>query len=138
MHPEQLFTLFLLGSFGRKKCFNTARTTVAVFELHSIVEESTCLHSLRSNGAPFRFYTIQEHRCTLNVSLEMIALNLITNATPMPKAENTHLLCKGKYHCMADLLFDWFVFDQTCKYLSKSTKAKQLNPNRSNRRSAIQ
>ena len=25
-------------------------------------------------------------------------------------AENTHLLCKGKYHCTADLLFDWFGF----------------------------
>ena len=24
--------------------------------------------------------------------------------------ENTHLLRKGKYHCMADLLFDWFGF----------------------------
>ena len=23
------------------------------------------------------------------------------------QAENTHLLCKGKYHCTADLLFDW-------------------------------
>ena len=23
--------------------------------------------------------------------------------------ENTHLLCKGKYNCTADLLFDWFV-----------------------------
>ena len=108
---------------AEKKCFNTARTTVAVFELHSIVEESTCLQSLRSNGAPFRFYTIQEHRCTLNVSLEMIALNLSTNATPMPKAENTHLLCKGKYHCMADLLFGWFGFNQT---ISNSTKAKKI------------
>ena len=29
-------------------------------------------------------------------------------------SENTHLLCKGKYHCMADLLFDWLGFDQTC------------------------
>ena len=26
------------------------------------------------------------------------------------KPENTHLLCKAKYHCMADLLFDWFGF----------------------------
>ena len=32
--------------------------------------------------------------------------------------ENTHLLHKGKYHCMADLLFEWFVFDLTCKSLS--------------------
>ena len=29
---------------------------------------------------------------------------------PIDVAENTHLLCKGKYHCTADLLFDWFGF----------------------------
>ena len=52
--------------------------------------------------------------------------------------ENTHLLCKGKYHCTADLQFDWFGFDQTCTSLSNSTLAKQLDPNQSNRRSAIQ
>ena len=46
--------------------------------------------------------------------------------------ENTHLLCKGKYNCMADLLFVWFGFNQTCKSLSNSTWAKQ-----SNRRSAV-
>ena len=53
-------------------------------------------------------------------------------------SENTHLLHKGKCHCMADLLFDWFGFDQTCKSLSNSTQAKQLNLNWSNRSSAIQ
>ena len=31
------------------------------------------------------------------------------NVTP----ENTHLLCKGKYHCTTDLLFDWFGFSWT-------------------------
>ena len=30
-------------------------------------------------------------------------------------SENTHLLCKGKYHCSGDLLFD-----HTCKSLSNS------------------
>ena len=29
--------------------------------------------------------------------------------------ENTHLLCKGKNGCTADLLFDWFRFGQTSK-----------------------
>ena len=38
-------------------------------------------------------------------------------------SENTHLLHKGKYHCMDDLQFDWFGFDQTCK----STFSNQLN-----------
>ena len=43
-------------------------------------------------------------------------------------SENTQLLHKGKYHCKADLLFDWFGFYQTCKSLSNSTQDKQLNP----------
>ena len=25
------------------------------------------------------------------------------------------LLCKGKYHCTTDLLFDWFGFNETIK-----------------------
>ena len=29
--------------------------------------------------------------------------------------ENTHLLCKGKFHCTADLLFEWFGFARTSK-----------------------
>ena len=32
--------------------------------------------------------------------------------------ENTRLLCKGKYHCTPDLLFGWFGFNQTCKFVS--------------------
>ena len=36
-------------------------------------------------------------------------------------AEKTHLLCKAKYNCIFDLLFDWFGFDQTCKSLSNPT-----------------
>ena len=52
--------------------------------------------------------------------------------------ENTHLLRKGKYHCMTDLLFDWFGFDRTCKCLSNSTQPNQMNPNQSNRRLAMQ
>ena len=30
----------------------------------------------------------------------------------MARSENTHLLCKGKYHCTADLLFDWLGFSR--------------------------
>ena len=45
------------------------------------------------------------------------------------KSENTHLL-----HCMADLLFDWFGFNQSSKSVSNSTQAKQLK----HRRSAVQ
>ena len=37
---------------------------------------------------------------------------------------------KGKYQCTADLLFDWFGFDQTSKSLSNSTQAKQINPSK--------
>ena len=52
--------------------------------------------------------------------------------------ENTHLLCKWKFHSMADLLLDWFDLNQIWKSVSNSTQAKQLNPKQSNRRSAIQ
>ena len=37
---------------------------------------------------------------------------------------------RGKFHCTADLLFDWFGFDQTSKAVANSTKARQLNPNK--------
>ena len=33
--------------------------------------------------------------------------------------QRTHLLHKGKYHCMTDLLFDRLGFGQTCKYVYK-------------------
>ena len=56
----------------------------------------------------------------------------------MVKPENTHLLRKGKYHCMVDLLFVYLRFDQTCKSLSDSPQAKQLNPHQSNMRSVVQ
>ena len=42
-----------------------------------------------------------------NTSLEGIIL--------YPKSETTSILCKGKYHCTADLLFDWLGFGQTSK-----------------------
>ena len=35
-----------------------------------------------------------------------------SNLQLLPKPENNHLLCKGKYHCSADLLFDWFGFSR--------------------------
>ena len=44
--------------------------------------------------------------------------------------ENNHLLCKGKYHCMTDLLFEWFGFNQTSKYVVNSTKSNQPNPSK--------
>ena len=39
---------------------------------------------------------------------------------------------------MADLVFDWFGFDQTSKADTNSTKAKLLNPKKLNMRSAVQ
>ena len=50
--------------------------------------------------------------------------------------ENTHH--RGKYHCMADLLFDWFGFDQTSQTVVHSMQAKQWNPNKINRSSNVQ
>ena len=40
----------------------------------------------------------------------------------------------GKYHCMTDLLFDWFGIDQTSTTDTNSTWAKQMNSNKINRR----
>ena len=42
-------------------------------------------------------------KCTLVKKLQS---SVFMYSTP----EKTHLLCKGKYHCTADLLFDWFGF----------------------------
>ena len=53
-----------------------------------------------------------------------------------PLPENTHQ--RGKYHCTADFLIDWFGFDQTSKAFATSTKAKQLNPKKINMMSAEQ
>ena len=39
---------------------------------------------------------------------------------------------------MADLLFDQFEFDQKIKSVVNLTYAKQLNPKKENRRSAVQ
>ena len=46
------------------------------------------------------------------------------------EAENNNLFHKGKYHCMADLLFDRFGFDKTSKSVVHSTKPKKRNPNK--------
>ena len=42
----------------------------------------------------------------------------------LPKAENTHLLCKGKYHCRADLQFDQLGFGQTSKSVYSFNSSK--------------
>ena len=45
----------------------------------------------------------------LNAVFE-ISLWLVGVSGTIVKPENTDLLHKGKYHCMADLLFDWLGF----------------------------
>ena len=45
--------------------------------------------------------------------------------------DNTYLIYKGKYHCMADLLIYWFGFDQNklifCSFNeSKAVESKQI------------
>ena len=56
----------------------------------------------------------------------------------MEQPDNTHLLRKGKHHCMADLLFNWLGFSCfACVELDRYLQL-WLNPNQSNRRSAIQ
>ena len=40
-------------------------------------------------------------------------LNIVTGLQALNEsAENTHLLCKGNYQCMANLLFDWLGFSR--------------------------
>ena len=41
--------------------------------------------------------------------------------------KNRHKLCKGKYHCTADLLCDWIGNDQISNSVANS---KQLNTNK--------
>ena len=54
------------------------------------------------------------------------------------RAENIHLLCKGKYHCMTDLLFDWLGFSYFAYVDLDRDLQVWSNPNQSNRRSAKQ
>ena len=60
------------------------------------------------------------------------------NSPSLPVAENTHLLCKRKYHCMDDLLFDWLGFSCFVELKLQTDLLVWPNPNRSNRRSAVQ
>ena len=79
--------------------------------------------------------------CANRNTLIVIMVGLVKSnwqARMNPKPENTHLLCKGKYHCTADLLFDQWRFGQTSKSLYSYNLTKQLIPNQSNRRSDIQ
>ena len=46
--------------------------------------------------------------------------------------ENSHELCKGKYHCMAGLQFYWLGFIQPCKIYRLFNVEKLLNYNQSN------
>ena len=56
----------------------------------------------------------------------------------MEQPDNTHLIRKGKHHCMANLLFNWIGFSCfACVELDRDLQL-WLNPNQSNRRSAIQ
>ena len=61
----------------------------------------------------------------LGKSVRMRALYIpflwITQKTYLKEALSCIKYGKGKYQCTADLLFDWFKFDQTSKSLSNST-----------------
>ena len=80
--------------------------------------------------------------CTGINPVTLACRNLLTrrklrhNADVIFITENTHH--RGKDHCMADLLFDWFRFQQTSKTVNPSTKAKQLIASKINRRSPLQ
>ena len=60
-------------------------------------------------------------------------------ATHCSSIDNTHLLRKEKYNCTDDLQKGCFGFNQTSKtVVGYFKKAKQLNTNKINRRSAAQ
>ena len=44
---------------------------------------------------------------------EFLFENVSVYVMPESGNRNTHLLCRGKYHCSADFQFDWFGFHQT-------------------------
>ena len=48
-----------------------------------------------------------------------------------------YLLCKGKYHLSADLLFDLFGFRQIGKYVDNFSITQRLNPNQLNRKRSV-
>ena len=52
----------------------------------------------------YAFVSYQTSAC----ETQPLYYDVLTHVRMQP--ENTHLLCKGKYHCTADLLFDWFGF----------------------------
>ena len=54
----------------------------------------------------------------------------------IPRSANTHILCKGKHHCMADILFYYFGFNQRSQFVYNFNVTKLLNINQSNRRLA--
>ena len=95
-----------------------------------VIHFSFFMHSLLENQiiTPLHFtkQLIQCRKCTFSA----------TRQWHLP--ENTHLLRKGKYHCMAGLLFDRLGFGQTSKSVYSFNSTKQLNPNQSSRRSAVQ
>ena len=81
-----------------------------------------CLFSFDSNNIPQRisvgFSGIRNRIVIMegkhaDCKATMIALEVLL--------ENTHLLCKGKYNCTADLLFDSFGFKQSSEFVFNST-----------------
>ena len=45
-------------------------------------------------------------------------LKKLAQLIPIAQSENTNTHQRGKYQCTADLLFDWFGFDQTSKAIA--------------------
>ena len=65
-----------------------------------------------------------DHKPIFKIAFLLFSLFLSINA------ESTHLLCKGKYHCTANLIFYWVGFNQTStKCDDNFNTTKLLNPN---------
>ena len=107
----QMFILrpILRNFFVIRRCF----TTILIHQLRHFneftavtfhhIDTSALVHTISSKG-------------TISLG-QWIKDDVKINA----ESKNTQLLIKGKYHCLADLLFVWFGFKQ----LSKAANSKQ-------------
>ena len=87
------FFKFLITNFVAKVA-QTFQNLFGLFEKQHLEIKRCCLGKFFGNWATFLVYYL---------------------VTLLP--ENTHLLCKGTYHCMVELLFDCFTYVEIETYL---------------------
>ena len=91
--PSPSIKVFLITNFVAKVA-QTFENLFGLFEKQHREIKRCCLGNFFGNWATFLVYYL---------------------VTLLP--ENTHLLCKGTYHCMVELLFDCFTYVEIETYL---------------------